>query len=185
MTYEVELKFPVENPQAVIDRIEKLGAVRGDSQREVDLYFNHPSRDFSQTDEAFRIRTVDGQHRVTYKGPLVDKTTKTRREMELPFGKLAEDGERMAAILRTLGFRETRTVRKTRTFYKMTWDGLPVEICSDSVDELGTFIELETMADDAGLEAARDSLLRLAEELGLENSERRSYLCLLLEADER
>lgn len=185
MTYEVELKFPVASPDDVVERVLKLGAQRGQARRQRDVYFNHPSRDFGETDEAFRIRTVDGRHRVTYKGPLVDDTTKTRREIELPLGETEEDGERFAEILRLLGFRETGIVQKTRDFYDLTWDGRPVEFCVDDVEDLGTFIELETGADEADLDAARESLQRLANELGLANSERRSYLVLLLEKQNR
>ena len=181
MPYEVELKFPVESPDAVVAKILDLGAIKGDTRRQVDTYFNHPSRDFGETDEAFRIRTTDGRHRVTYKGPLVDAVTKTRREIELPFGDTDDAGEQFAEILQSLSFRETGTVNKTRVFYHLQWQDLEVEVCIDDVEGLGSFIELETVTGETGLDADRESLLQLADELGLANSERRSYLVLLME----
>ena len=42
---------------------------------------------------------------------------------------------------------------------------------------------LGIITDEAGRDAARDSILRLADRLGLDNSQRKSYLCLLLEQD--
>lgn len=182
-TYEVELKFPVSDPAPVVARLIARGAARGETLSQCDVYFNHPARDFAQSDEALRIRSVGGRHRVTYKGPLVDEVTKTRREIELPIGETGADGERFAEVLALLGFRRTREVRKTRTPYHIIWDGRPVEICLDEVQGLGTFVELESAAGDEDLDAARESLLTLSAELGLENSERRSYLTLLLERD--
>jgi len=183
MPFEVELKFPVRDPSAVIERVQAEGAVYEATQQQCDVYYNHPSRNFAETDEALRIRTLNGQHRITYKGPLVDETTKTRREIEIPIGESVEDGTRFTELLSALGFREVRTVRKSRRLYRMMWKTRSVEFCVDDVDELGTFVELETIADEADLNAARDSLRRLAAKLGLENSERRSYLRLLLEQD--
>lgn len=181
MPYEVEMKFPVDDPQPVVERLVALGAQRGETVRQVDTYFNHPSRDFGQTDEAFRIRSVDGRHCVTYKGPLVDAETKTRKEFELPFGDSQDDGERFSEILTSLGFRPVRAVAKSRTYYRLRWDERPFEACVDDVEGLGTFVELETAADEETLEPARASIQQLAAELGLANSERRSYLVLLLE----
>lgn len=183
MRYEVELKFPIDSPDATVAKILDLGATQGDTHRQTDVYFNHPARDFGETDEAFRIRTTNDRHRVTYKGPLVDDLTKTRREIELPFGDTPDAGAQFAEILRNLSFRETGTVDKTRHFYHLTWHELDVEVCIDAVEGLGSFIELETVTDETGLDAARASLLQLADELGLANSERRSYLVLLMEKD--
>lgn len=185
MTYEVELKFPVGTVDSVLRWLRDRGVDADEVLEQSDVYFNHPSRNFAETDEAFRIRSVNGRHRVTYKGPLVDEVTKTRKEIELPFGEVPEDGDRFAEVLALLGFRPNRPVRKTRTPFHLSWDERPVEICVDEVDGLGTFIELETAADEADLDDARNSLLRLADELGLENSERRSYLVLLLEEEPR
>lgn len=52
MLYEVEQKFLVADMQALEERLIALGAKIEDPQLEVDLYFAHPSRDFSKTDEA-------------------------------------------------------------------------------------------------------------------------------------
>jgi adenylate cyclase class IV len=46
---------------------------------------------------------------------------------------------------------------------------------------VGTFVELEIVSDEEGVEQAKKHLATLAGELGLSGSERRSYLELLLE----
>lgn len=183
MKYEVEQKFPVDNLQAVETRLGELGAGIADERVEVDCYYNHPARDFAQTDEALRIRRIGPLNRITYKGPKVDKVTKTRQELELP---LAE-GEKSAAdwmkLLETLGFRTVSEVHKRRRKTHVDWQGRSVEVSLDEVTGLGTFVELELVVDEEELDAARGCIADLADELGLGQSERRSYLCLLLEKD--
>ncbi len=60
-----------------------------------------------------------------------------------------------------------------------------MELAVDSIDELGSFLEIEAIAEENERDAARDTILRLAERLGLKNAERRSYLALMLEYDAR
>jgi len=81
MQYEVEQKFPVSDMPALQERLIALGATIGETQVEVDLYFGHPARDFSKTDEALRIRRIGAKNCITYKGPKIDITTKTRCEI--------------------------------------------------------------------------------------------------------
>jgi len=158
-----------------------LAAVEKGIVEQVDQYFAHPVRDFARTDEALRIRRVGEHNVITYKGPKIDATTKTRREIELPLAAGGEAAEEFAELLVALGFRPVATVRKTRTAYALTWQSRPVEVALDSVDGLGTFVEIEAAA--AGkseLDSARDAVTSLAAELGLESSERRSYLEMLV-----
>jgi adenylate cyclase class 2 len=180
MSYEVELKFAVDDREALVARLESMGAGAGRSVRQEDRYFNHPSRDFALTDEAFRIRR-DGDHNcLTYKGPKVDATTKTRREIEVPFEPGDDARSKTAEMLRRLGFREVRTVAKTRVEYELSIESMVVHAVVDDVDGVGTYAELETIADESSLEKAKLTLTALAEKLGLTRSERRSYLELLL-----
>ena len=57
--------------------------------------------------------------------------------------------------------------------------------CLDDVESVGQFIELEVVADEKLQEAARRAILAVAGELGLRESERRSYLELLLSGKSR
>jgi adenylate cyclase class 2 len=124
---------------------------------------------------------------MTYKGPKVDATTKTRYEREAP---LADgEGTFLAAdeIVRRLGFESVAEVRKRRRTLAIDWQGLAVEAALDEVAGVGSFVELEasvdaTDHDSTALDSARQALLALAEQLGLRESERRSYLELLLAA---
>ena len=185
MTYEVELKFPLDETDRILTLLEELGAQPGDAVVQRDRYFAHPVRDFAETDEALRIRCAQGRGCITYKGPKVDARTKTRHEIEIPVGSDLADAERLAEILAVLGFREVRTVEKTRVTYPLSWEGRTLAVAYDKVDGLGTFLEIEALAEESDRDQVRDSVLRCARRLGLENDERRSYLALLLEKASR
>ena len=184
MAIEVELKFPLDaappTAEDLSSRLVELGAAALPPRRQRDCYYAHPQRDFAVTDEALRIRDDQGRIFLTYKGPLLDPLAKTRRELETGL----ESAEVAAEIFEMLGFRPVRVVAKHRRPFHLTWQEVAVEAVIDEVDDLGTFVELETITDEAGHEAARDQLLALASNLGLEHGERRSYLGLLLARDE-
>ena len=180
MPYEVELKFPLADTSDILARLASLGAVAASPVEQVDRYFNHPARDFGDTDEAFRIRSVGAANCVTYKGPIIDSATKMRREIEVPFADGPDTASQMAEVWQSLGFRFVREVRKTRTPLTLDWRQRVYEVALDDVPPLGMFLEIELLADEAGRDEARDAILALAGELNLTNPERRSYLELLL-----
>ena len=82
--YEVEQKYPLADVAAVEAALARLGATWHATVEQVDRYFNHPCRDFAATDEALRLRRTDQALAITWKGPRLDATAKTRRELELP-----------------------------------------------------------------------------------------------------
>jgi adenylate cyclase class 2 len=179
MNYEVEQKFRADR-QKIVEAFQPLDAQWGDERQERDTYYAHPARDFATTDEALRIRRVGDWACITYKGPKIDTTTKTRRELELPIEPAQADS--WAELLGALGFRPAGEVRKRRRKAHVDWQQRRVEVSLDEVDGLGTFVELELLADESELDAARACLAALAAHLGLAHSERRSYLELVLTA---
>jgi adenylate cyclase class 2 len=186
MHYEVEQKFVVTDLDVIARRLQELGAVPGEPVAQADRYYNHPLRDFGQTDEALRIRRVGDAVRVTYKGPKIDRQTKTRREIELPIGEHGEGpraAEQFAELLELLGFRFVAEVQKARRTAELVRGQVAIEAALDDVRGVGLFVELEAAADDAGLALARQQIAALAAELGLVQNERRSYLELLLEKE--
>jgi adenylate cyclase class 2 len=182
MKYEVEQKFPVTDMQALQQRLTALGAAIGEPQTEVDFYFAHPARDFAKTDEALRIRRIGPKNFITYKGPKIDATTKTRREIDLPLPDGEESARKWSSLVEALGFEPVGEVLKWRRKAKIHWQIREIECSLDEVQGLGSFCELELLADEAGLDAAKTCIASLAAELGLKQSERRSYLEMLLEA---
>jgi adenylate cyclase class 2 len=176
MALEVEQKYPVSSHDVVRAQLTALGCRWEPEIEQVDRYFAHPARDFAKTDEALRLRQCGDETFVTYKGPKLDPTTKTRREIELPIADLASFSE----LLTALGFEARREVRKRRTPGIVPWQGREIQIALDEVASLGSFIELEIVTEPAGLESAKGCLHSLAEQLQLSSPERRGYLQLLL-----
>ena len=177
---EVEVKYLNADPAAVLARLLALGAVKAEERTDRDHYFNAPDRDFAKTDEAFRLRRIGSENRLTYKGPKREAATKTRTEIEV---KLA-DGDATAAdterMILALGYRSVAEVRKSRTVFHLERSGFAVEACVDEVEGVGSFMELEIAAEEAQFEEAKAVVLQLAKELGLVQQERRSYLEMLL-----
>jgi adenylate cyclase class 2 len=180
MQYEVEQKFPVSDLADLEQRLLALGATIGAPQPEADLYFAHPTRDFAATDEALRIRRKGRSNLITYKGPKIDSTTKTRQEIELPLASGDESAQAWSGLLEVLGFARVAEVRKSRRAIDIPWQDRRVIGSLDDVEQLGPYIELELISEAEGLDSAKACIAALAQRLRLIDSERRSYLELLL-----
>jgi adenylate cyclase, class 2 len=178
--FEVEQKHRLDDERSLLERLAERGVEIGPSVEQSDRYFAHPCRDFSQTDEALRIRTAGDKSFVTFKGPKIDKTTKTRHEIELPLDAGDPDGAKFGELLHELGFRPVGVVRKRRRLFHLTENGHQVEGALDEVDGVGKYVELELQSDEAGLDAAKRVIAKLAAELELGPVERRSYLEIML-----
>jgi adenylate cyclase class 2 len=177
--YEVELKYRLTESSELETRLATMGFVPLDPITQVDRYYQHPSRNFVETDEALRIRQTETETRLTYKGPKVDTTTKTRREIELPLAGIEHPDAQWDTLLRALGFVPTLVVRKSRSEGYLNWEGGPVTVSLDEVEGLGRFVELERVCSEADRKSTGESLLRLAEHLGLKDLERRGYAQLM------
>lgn len=178
---EVEMKFRVPDWAPVVARLTTWGATARPARKDTDHYFSAPDRDFTQTDEALRIRRIGAANYLTYKGPKIDSVTKARTEVELPLADGQDNAATAVKFLSGLGYRPVAVVSKTRVVYDFTRDGIALAACFDDVGAVGKFVELEAMAEQATYEATRAVVIRTAAELGLHDIERRSYLRLLLE----
>jgi adenylate cyclase class 2 len=167
---EVEVKARAD--EHTLQKILALGAVFLAEENHRDIYFNSPLRDFRETDEALRIRIKDEGARLTYKGPKLDRETKSRLELTAAI----DCPEGMEEILRALGFVPSAEVRKRRTKYLLG----DVTFALDDVQGLGLFLELEARGE-GNWEAQKDKVVSLLSQLGLGESIRKSYLELLAE----
>jgi adenylate cyclase class 2 len=177
---EIEVKCPVESFDAVREKLTAWGATVEPPHIEADHYYNAPDRDFGTTDEALRVRRVGVKNRVTYKGPKLDKQTKTRTEIEVSLAEGDKAAEDFCRILENLKYRPTAVVRKERIAYHLERGGFALEVTLDDVTGVGKFIEVEIQAPPESLDADRAVLLQVVADLGLTQTERRSYLEMLL-----
>jgi adenylate cyclase, class 2 len=182
MSFEVEVKYRAVNHDHLLARLLKAGAVAGPVVDMVDTYFSHPVRDFARSNEAFRIRRLGQENRITYKGPRRSGPTKTREEIEIPVAPGLDQFERLLKLLENLGFRPVATVRKRRETFHLAFHDHELEIALDTVEGLGPFAEIESLArGEDDLPAAQQAVLSLAGCLGLTEVEPRSYLRMVLE----
>jgi adenylate cyclase class 2 len=177
--YEVELKVRADH-DAVRGRLAETDATLVGTVDQSDTYYDAPDRNFAETDEALRIRRESDEGgtetRLTYKGPLVERESKTREEAETAVA----DGDELASVLSGLGYDPAAEVHKERTRYRL--DGYTVTL--DAVEGLGEFVEVEREVEE-GIDAAREGAREVMDRLGLDPDEqiRTSYLGLLLESD--
>jgi len=168
----IEVEVKARAPEDIAERIAALGAALLVVENHHDLYFNSPQRDFRFSDEALRIRIKEEGARLTYKGPKLDQTTKSRLERTVKI----DDPLQMEQILSALGFVRSAQVRKQRCKY--SYEG--VILALDEVEGLGRFVEVE--AEGAGdYEEQKQKVLSILSRLGLSDSIISSYLQLLEE----
>ena len=187
-SFEVEVKVAIKDPKDIEQKLMELGAVRTNRETQTDIYFNHPCKSFQDTDEALRLRnrekiSISNQAgnvpatklELTYKGPKLDATTKTRFELSVG----VRDAESIRAILLHLGFQEVATIVKDRTFYIIEDKVISI----DNVHQVGVFLEVEkvVLSEDM-ISSTREKILTFLENIGLrrQDSIRESYLELFL-----
>ncbi|MDO5580290.1 MAG: class IV adenylate cyclase [Planctomycetia bacterium] len=184
--FEVEIKFAVPDPESFLALLkEEFGLVFGEEIFESDLFFQHPNRDFAQSDECLRIRRHKEQILLTYKGPKIDSSSKTREEIELSLGDpdLPPEKrlERSRELLNRLDFCEKAHLEKYRRSGVLNYQNRRIAITLDRIPELGFFTEMELEVEfREEVEEARSILFGLASDFRLENGIRTSYLELFL-----
>ncbi|HZZ80142.1 MAG TPA: class IV adenylate cyclase [Gemmataceae bacterium] len=173
---EIEMKFPVADFGPVVAKLRAWNASAQPTIEEADRYFNAPDRDFARTDEAFRLRSIGNENRVTYKGPKQGGPTKTRTEIEIGLEAGNVGADKFCRMVQHLGYRPTAVVQKRRTIYEFQRSGFDLQACLDEVETLGKFIEVEIVAEPARKDDAQTVLLEVVRELALPAAEPRSYL---------
>ncbi|OPY37279.1 MAG: CYTH domain protein [Methanoregula sp. PtaU1.Bin006] len=170
---EVELKVRIPSPDPVRERLKQKKAEFLGRVHEHDIFYNAPHRDFGKTDEAVRVRYTGDHAVVTYKGPKIRKSGLKARE-ELNFA--VESGEAFETMLDRLGFRKTLVVDKWRENFRLG----DISVCLDDVAGLGTFAEIEVMAED-GADNPVSVIEKMALEIGVTGEPiLESYLEMLL-----
>jgi adenylate cyclase class 2 len=183
-TIEIEIKATIPSIDDMTARLEAEGATFEATLDHEDAYYDLPEKmgTFAATDEALRVRSsknaTEGIEKafITYKGPKLDASTKTRTEIEVGI----DDSIKAKAMLEALHYRLVIAVRKHRRLYRL--DG--IEITLDEVEHLdGAFMELEIMGDTSNADEGKERLFTTIERLGVsrDDCERKSYLELILE----
>ncbi|MCY3410811.1 MAG: class IV adenylate cyclase [Candidatus Heimdallarchaeota archaeon] len=128
------MKFKADH-KPILQKLDELKAAYCGKEHNADQYFNHPAKNYKETDEALRIREVNNQFEITYKGPKFNRESKARIEQNINI----DNAGTFEQLLLHLGFSKGGRVEKNRLIWK--YDN--IKICLDSVFSLGEFVELE------------------------------------------
>jgi len=185
-TFEVEIKYRITDITKLELQLRHWGGSGfGGEVTDCDTFFQHPCRDFVQTDECLRLRNrilSDGssEHSLTYKGPKIDALTKTRQEIEIPIA----EPHHWESLLNALGFCKSASLHKFRRRLTLTLNHRQIDFVFDTLPALPEssrlFLEMETLATEENLEECRTLLLDIAGQLGLSEPIQESYLNLVI-----
>lgn len=177
---EVELTFPLRNPEQLNRTLETLAKPDKVRQHQKDVYFVPAHRDFlheKPITEWLRIRETDKGASVNYKHwhNKGNAQAVSCDEYETP----VSDVKQLYEIFKRLDIQPIVTVEKTRS----TWMYRDVEIAVDEVVGLGFYIELEVKGAFGSIEKAKSHLYAVLKEMKAEIGEQdfRGYPHLLLE----
>ena len=170
MSIEIEAKMRLTDRNAIVARLESVGATFVADLCETNSYFDSADGGLKSTDQGLRTRVEvasDGSitTTITHKGPRAHGRLKSREENELQVNN-ARDA---AKLLGALGYQHVLTFEKRRTRYLL--DGCRVEL--DELPVLGWYIEIEGRED--------KKVIAVRQKLGLDDQPliKSSYIAML------
>ena len=154
MPLEIEIKFVLDDPAAMRQRLLDAAAEPAGMVLEHNTYFDTPDRQLRREDRVLRIRiseSPDGHRRIilTSKGPRRAGELKIRPEAEA----VLENFDEGVAVLASLGFEPTLHFQKRRETFRLA----PAEVVIDELPELGFYLEIEA-PDESGVRQVRSAL---------------------------
>jgi adenylate cyclase class 2 len=167
---EAELKARVREPESLLARLRRLADEERSTYR--DTYYDRPGRDLTADGRELRVRVIEtGEMRrtvLTYKEPAVDADSGSKPEHET---KVA-DAAVLDAVFLALGLEHLVAFEKHCANYRFTAQGRDMLATVVTVPEIdGTFVELETMADEADVDAALADVLAVLRDLGINDDD--------------
>lgn len=130
---EIEVKFRVDNPGKIIEKLDQLGAKKVDEGFERNLKFDKDGQ-LMKAGSLLRLRSYAGKANITYKKRLPSEKFMMREEIILNIDSF----ERGKKLLEAIGFKQDFIYEKKR----QTWEYNEVGILVDVVT-IGNFIEIE------------------------------------------
>ncbi|MDE1919233.1 MAG: class IV adenylate cyclase [Patescibacteria group bacterium] len=160
---EIELKFRIKDPKVIEKKLSGMGCLFSKPLHQRDTVYTKEGsteewRSSKEGDITVRIRRQDTGAEFNL------KQQRSGESDNLEYETKVDDPETLHHILTVLGYSPEVTVNKMRRKCKLG----EYDICLDSVEELGDFLEIEKLAEDnVNPEAVRDELFKAIEPLGL------------------
>ncbi|MBF6253163.1 class IV adenylate cyclase [Nocardia farcinica] len=134
-----------------------------------DTYYDTSTGDLDRTGRELRLRTIEDRsgnrrHVLTFKDPAVDEATGSKPEFET----LVTDRDGMHDIITRLGYQPNLSFTKRCENFQFTAAGRRMLATIAQVPEIdGTYLELETQAEEPDLPQAFAELRAILTELGV------------------
>lgn len=164
MKKEIEVKVKTNNHQEILSKLESLGCTFTTPVTQDDAIYVNFDGDFTAFmpgTNFLRIRASGGKYLFTLKQPQKNELDCIEKETEI------SDPEAMEGALELMGYHLAVRVKKTRTKTKYQ----DMEICLDSVEGLGDFVEVEKITEGDGEEVQKE-LCDFLTSIGVDISER-------------
>lgn len=156
---EIEVKAKVDDRDELMQKLLALGCVFSEPITQKDRIFIPEGHSIPVENgvNVLRIREQSGKYILTLKQQVTNQLDCIEKEL------IIDNPEEMAGICKLLGFFEVSHVVKTRQ--KSKYQGN--EICLDTVERLGEFIEVEKLAEEGNAEVIQEQLFSFLESLGI------------------
>ncbi|OHA19924.1 MAG: hypothetical protein A2836_00170 [Candidatus Taylorbacteria bacterium RIFCSPHIGHO2_01_FULL_45_63] len=163
---EVEIKAKLRDKDTVVKKLELLGCVFESSLRQEDIVYaeNVGSLEAFRSNKVFlRIRVKNGTEILfTLKKRMANDLDAIEHEVVI------NSKEEMEQALFLMDYKEAIRVVKTRIVTHHNG----CEICIDEVENLGSFIEMEKLAEEGDSEKIQEDLFRFFESVGIKKEDR-------------
>ncbi len=161
---EIEIKFRVDNFENLIKSLEDKGCSIGEEviQKDTIYVFDLDNVESVEGSVWLRVRDTNGVIELNYKRQSSSKIES--REIEFKVSSY----EKANSFLKELGYNEWVRVNKVRRYSKYK----DFNICIDSVERLGDFVELEILVEDNNDIDYEKLIIDTANELGIDINNR-------------
>lgn len=161
---EIEIKARVKNLAKLKQNLESKGIIFGPSLKQKDVSYGWPGVAGAAPGSVWLRIRAENDHKITFtlKKPVGGELDNIEHETEVSNAKELE------SIINYLGYEIHSELTKVRhkALYK------DIEICLDSVDGLGDFIEAEKLVeDDFAYDEVKQELWELFDELGISKND--------------
>lgn len=162
---EIEIKAKVADREGILSQLTSLGCELSEPVTQEDVVFAQKVGSMEEflTNSVF-LRIREGTKGIVFTLKYNPDRQGAPDAMPVEHEITVDPRAELEAMLSFLDFKPMVTVRKTRRSGNFkNW-----EICIDEVEELGTFIEVEQMAEhDEEIEPIRDSIMEFLRSLGI------------------
>lgn len=165
--YEIEVKAKVRDESQVLASLANLGCSLSSPVRQDDTIFIR---------QDLAVETLPPDRiilRLRVQGDAAIFTLKKHGRNELDSYEKAvvvSDASNMRTMIELLGYKEVSLLHVVKTRQQCHYKDM--EICLDTVDELGTFIEVEKLTDEGATAVIQEELWQFLETLGILSEDR-------------